>query len=352
MSDVLSPPRQPKGRVRIVDVAREAGVSAQTVSNVLNNKPGFGEETKVRVLAAVERTGYIPDQAGRQLRTGQSQRIAFSMATEDLNPRNPFALTFLQAVMATASRFNRRVVVYTHDNGAEAAFRADAVGRETDGFVLANAAPGDPRVAILEELHIPYAVMGRTLPHQSQSWVDIDNASAISLAAEHLIQTGRRRIAYADYDSDAHWSSDRMRGVLDTLDRHGLTLRDDWTLRGPIDVLEGRISQLLASEDRPDALITASDSIGILAVNIAHAHQVDVGGDLAITGFDGGVLATTVLPNLTTVEIPVAAIAERVMQTLIARIDGAEAPEAGMIVPTRLAVAGTSVKAPVDSRTD
>lgn len=187
--------------------------------------------------------------------------------------------------------------------------------------------------------------MGRTLPHQTQSWVDIDNASAISLAAEHLIQTGRRRIAYADYNSDAHWSSDRFRGVVDTLERHGLQLRDEWTLRGPIDVLEDSISKLLASEDRPDALITASDSIGILAVNIAHARQVDIGGELAITGFDGGVLATTVLPNLTTVEIPVAAIAEQVMRKLIARIDGSEAPDEGTIVPTRLIVAGTSAKA-------
>ncbi|MBN9225457.1 MAG: hypothetical protein ABS63_08595 [Microbacterium sp. SCN 70-27] len=332
-----------KPRTRIVDVAREAGVSAQTVSNVLNGRPGFADATRERVLEAVERTGYIPDQAGRHLRTGQSRRVAFSMTAQDLDPRNPFSLTFLQAVMQTAAQLNRRVLVYTHEAGADDAFQADAIGRETDGFILANSPPGDHRVAILEDLGIPYSLMGRTLPDQSQAWVDIDNADAIGQAVEHVVGRGARRIAYADYHSDAHWSSERLRGTREALARHGLTLREDWIVKGDIAEIELRLTQVLSGQDRPDALITASDSIGILAVNIGHALGIHVGPELAITGFDGGVLATTVIPSLTTVEIPVAEIADRVLRRLIAQIDGtAFNPRQGEIVATRLVRGGSA----------
>lgn len=346
MSNTAESPPSTRGRAertRIVDVAREAGVSAQTVSNVLNGRPGFADATRDRVLDAVKRTGYIPDQAGRHLRTGQSHRIAFSMTAADLDPRNPFSLTFLQAVMRTASDLNRRVLVYTHDEGSNDAFRADAVGRETDGFILANSPPGDHRVAILEELRIPYALMGRTLPDQTQSWVDIDNAAAISQAAEHVISRGAQRIAYADYPGDAHWSRERLRGVRETLVQHDLELLPEHIVTGSIIELEPRLRELLSSDDRPDALITASDSIGILAVNIGHSLGIDVGRDLLITGFDGSVLATTVIPNLTTVEIPVAEIADRVLRRLITRIERPESNDSrGEIVDTVLQLGGSA----------
>lgn len=329
-------------RTRIVDVAREAGVSAQTVSNVLNGRPGFSDATRARVLAAVEDTGYVPDQAGRHLRTGQSRRIAFSMTEENLDARNPFALTFLQAVMTTAADLDRRVLVFTHASGSVEAFRADAVGRETDGFILANSAPGDYRVEILEELGIPYALMGRTLPTQSQEWIDIDNAAAIRRAVDHAVARGFRELAYADYGGEAHWSLERLRGVREGLAAHGLTLSDERIIRGPIDRIQKRLTRMLEKDAVLDGVLTASDSIGIMAVNVAHAAGRDVGTDFAVTGFDGGVLASTVIPNLTTVRIPVAEIARRLMVGLTELIDTGKRWPAGEIVDTELVIGGSA----------
>ena len=340
MSDALPPHRRGSSRPRIVDVARDAGVSAQTVSNVLNDRPGFTPETRERVLAAVRSTGYVPDPAGRHLRTGRSRRVGFSMSRSDLDPRNPFTLAFLDAVLSTAAQLDQRVLVYTHDVHVDGAFRADAVRGETDGFILANSAPGDPRVAILEELGIPYALMGRTLPTQAQAWVDIDNAAAITSAVDHVIAAGRSRIAYVGHDSDAPWIRERELGVVDALGRHGLSLPDPWRLTGSVAELRDRLDGVFAeAETRPDALVTASDSLALLTVDAARRHGIAVGPELAVTGFDGGALATLARPHLTTVEIPVPAIADRVVRRLLARIDGDDDAASGEIFATRLVVA-------------
>ncbi|MEV8240767.1 LacI family DNA-binding transcriptional regulator [Microbacterium testaceum] len=340
MPAALPPRRRAGARARIVDVARTAGVSAQTVSNVLNDRPGFTPETRDRVLAAVRSTGYVPDPAGRHLRTGLSRRVGFSMSRDDLDPRNPFTLAFLDAVLSTASARDQRVLVYTHEVGADDGFRADALRGETDGFILANSTPGDPRVAILDDLGIPYALMGRTLPSQAQAWVDIDNAAAIAPAVEHLIDTGRSRIAYVGPDSRASWIGERHRGVVDTLRRHGLPLPEEWNVTGPPGDVRARLEALLAADQaRPDAIVAASDPLARVAVDVAREHGLAVGTELAVTGFDGGVLATSTTPHLTTVEIPVPEIADRVVRRLLARIDGTDEAASGEIVDTRLVIA-------------
>jgi DNA-binding LacI/PurR family transcriptional regulator len=329
-------------RPRIVDVARAAGVSAQTVSNVLNDRPGFTDITRDRVLQAVADIGYVRDAAGRQLRTGESRRIAFSMTREDLDPRNPFSITFLEALVSTASELDRRVIALNHESETDGSFAADLAGREADGFILANSSPGDYRVRLLEQQRVPYALMGRTSPDQAQEWIDIDNAAAIAGAVDHVVERGFRSLAFAGFDSDREWLQDRLRGARDRASWHRLPLRDEFILEDSSAGLETRIRDLLSRTDRPDAIITASDSIGLMVVNIAHALDISVGKDLAVTGFDGGALATMVIPTLTTVRIPVPQIARRLMRRLVEEIQRGHSGKPGEIVPTELIIGGST----------
>lgn len=323
-------------RPRIKDVALVAGVSAQTVSNVLNDKPGFTEETRDRVLQAVAEIGYTRDAAARALRTGQSRRIAFSMNRDNLDPRNPFALTFLQAAMTTAAELDRRVIVLMHEHEEDGSFAADLADREADGFLLANSGPGDYRVRLLEAAGVPYAVMGRTAPGQSQAWIDIDNAAAMADAVDRVVEHGFRRVAFAGYATGGEWLQHRLSGTRERLAHHGLELPEGFVLEAALPELEPWVRALLLRDDRPDAVITASDSIGVMVVNVAHSLGLDVGRELAVTGFDGGVLATTVIPPLTTVGIPVAEIAGRLMHRLVDEIERGRTDAPGEIIATAL----------------
>ncbi len=338
----MSPRRGALPRPRIVDVARAAGVSAQTVSNVLNDRPGFTDATRDRVLTAVREIGYTPDTAGRQLRTGETRRIAFSMTQEDLDPQNPFIVQFVQALVTTASEVDRRVIMLDHESEADGSFAADLAAREADGFILANSEPGDYRVALLEKFQVPYAIMGRTAPEQSQTWVDIDNAHAIGTAVDHVVERGHRSLAFAGYRTERDWLHERRRGMRERARYHGLIVPEDFILEDSSDGLVPRIRALFERDDPPTALVTASDSIGVRAINIAHALGLNVGRDLAITGFDGSALASMVMPTLTTVRIPIPAIAERLIHRLSDQIRHRPSNSTGEFIPTELVVGGST----------
>jgi DNA-binding LacI/PurR family transcriptional regulator len=330
-------------RPRIVDVALLAGVSRQTVSNVLNDRPGFTGDTRERVLRAVAETGYTRDQAARSLRTGRSRRIAFSMTPEDLDPRNPFSLTFLQAAVTVASELDRRLVVQLHPTEDDGSFRTDIGAREADGVVLTNSAPGDYRVAILEELSVPYALMGRTLPHQAQPWIDIDNAVAIGTAVDRVVGRGFRDVSYVGYgDNGEDWMYDRRRGVVERLAAYGISLPDQRNVQGSLSELGTKVRELLRSPEPPNAVITASDSIGVLVINVARELGLNIGTELVVTGFDGGILSTTVLPTLTTVGIPIATIADRLIRHLVEWIDSGKPQQLAEVFDTVLLDGGSA----------
>jgi len=334
--------RTKKQHVRIKDVAELADVSAQTVSNVLNGRIGFTPETRDRVMQAVEATGYRPDPAARNLRTRRSRRIGFSMSEENLDPRNPFALAFLQEILSAAHELDRRVIMLLHDTEADGTFRADVDAREVDGFILANSAPGDYRVSMLTEHHVPFALMGRTEPGQPQPWMDIDNFAAIAPAVDHLVERGHREFAFVGYAGEQHWNRDRLNGVRHRLASHGLTLPDDRVVESTLDAAEGGLVRLLRQTDRPTAVITSSDSLGVLAVGTARAVGLRVPEDIAVTGFDGGVLANSTMPPLTTVRIPVARIARELMARLESDIELGASTAGGEIVETELVIGGTT----------
>ena len=325
---------------RIIDVARLAGVSAQTVSNVMNGRPGFTAATRDRVLAAVTEVGYSPNPAARHLRTQEARRIGFSMTSDNLDPRNPFALSFLSAVINTAADAQRRVVVLMHEEH-DGSFAADVSGRDVDGFVLVNSSPGDYRVGLLAQHGVPFALMGRTRDDEPQPWVDIDNRAGIGHAVDHLVGRGITSFGYVGYDGPAYWDRERLEGAHAGLARHGLTLPDEHVLLGTLDRLDKPVRRLLRSPHRPQALITASDSLGVLVVNAAHAESIRIPDQLAVTGFDGGPGSRIVFPHLTSVRVPIVKIAQMVTQRLLTEIEGrSDAP--GQTVGTRIQQGGTT----------
>lgn len=329
------------GRARLVDVARLAGVSPMTVSNVINDRVGFTEETRRRVLDAIAETGYQPNRAAQHLRTRRSQQVAFHLTGEQLDLRNPFSLSLLKPLVRAADAHQYRVTVKTHPVASPEEFRSDVLAGHVDGFILSDCDLGDYRAAILTELGVPFVVMGRTLPEQPQAWVDIDNRAAMAEMVDHLVERGHTRFGYLGYDDDHYWAVDRRDGVRDRLAHHGLRLPPSRVLRGGPDEIRGLVRKVLTGRHRPTALVTGSDSIAVAAVNVAHSLGLDVGSDVAVTGFDGCSLESIVDPTLTTVQIPVLAVAEALMTRFVRETSGTSG-EPGTILPTHILRGGSA----------
>src|SRR5512132_1125447 len=192
---------QGKARSDINDVARLARVSRQTVSNVLNNRTGYSEDTRARVLRAIEELDYQPHRAARSLRSQRTMQLGYHMPGEQLAAENAFVLGFIQALVRAAANHGHHVLVFTEQGDELEVFRELVAIRGVDGFILSGSRGDDPRARYLHQAGVPFAVFGRTAPGLPQTWVDIDSVAAASSAVDYLVGRGHETFAYVGYDS-------------------------------------------------------------------------------------------------------------------------------------------------------
>ncbi|SPL89870.1 Transcriptional regulator, LacI family [[Actinomadura] parvosata subsp. kistnae] len=221
-------------KVTIADVARYANVSRQTVSNVLNSPEVVKEETRQRVLDAVEALGYRVSAAARQMRTGRSRLLAVRIETTQ-DGMNVFD-RFLHGLTESAARSGYRVLLYTAaDDRAEIDTIDQLLGEfEPDGFVLTSTHHGDPRAAWLAGRGLPFVSFGRPwgAPEGVHPWVDVDGASGTETATRHLLDAGHRRIGFIGWEPGSGVGDDRRAGWERTLAAHGSTPASSWRPTG------------------------------------------------------------------------------------------------------------------------
>ncbi len=232
-----------RSSLSIIDVAKLAGVSRQTVSNVVNERGGFSDETRDKVLRVIAETGYKPNRAARQLRTNRSRHIGFPLHTGHVDPRNPFTLLFLKAVADAIKPLGHSLIVFACGDDDRETFRSWARSGEIDGFVFDRVVPGDYRTRVLAELGVPFSVMGRTGEAEAQSWVDTDSRSGMMSLVDYLVGRGRRRFAFVDNGGSEPWVVDRVAAAAERVAEHGLALPESMVVRGDYDVLARRSGQ-------------------------------------------------------------------------------------------------------------
>jgi DNA-binding LacI/PurR family transcriptional regulator len=326
-------------QVTIQDVALAAGVSRQTVSNVLNSGGRVGEAAKARVLDAVAALGYHPNHGARSLRSRLTRQIAYVMPRIQLRPDNYIMQQFLQALAAASARRSYSMVIAVPDGDPRDDIRRLIASRSVDAFLLSELQPADPRVIMLAEAGMPFACFGHIGPSLPQHWVDIDNREATSVAVDHVLSRGFGRLAFLGYRSGNHWDTERVAGFETGLARRGIDAgRADMLL---VDDASARkkVRSLLSHarpDARPDAIVTSTDRLAAVVYSVAAELRLRIGQDLAVTGFDGSIAAGLMHPRLTSVAIPVDDIARRVVARALRQIEHGPDQRPGDVVPAIL----------------
>jgi DNA-binding LacI/PurR family transcriptional regulator len=334
---------QGRARADINDVARLARVSRQTVSNVLNSRTGYSEETRHRVLRAIEALDYQPHRAARSLRSQRTMQLGYHMPGEQLAAENAFVLGFIQALVAGAASRGHHVLVFTEQDGELEVFRELVAIRGVDGFILSGSRVDDPRAGFLAEAGVPFAMFGRTAPHLPQSWVDIDGVAAIRTAVDYLVERGHQAFAYVGYDARNYWDVDRLEGFRKGLAGHGIRVEERAIVQGhSLEGFHDEVLRLLGRKRRPTAIVTGSDVLAAVTVNAATAMGLRAGRDVAVTGFDGGFVRLMTEPVLTSVRIPVDRIAAELIRRCLREIDQGPTGDPGLVVPTELVRGGSA----------
>jgi DNA-binding LacI/PurR family transcriptional regulator len=332
-----------KARSDINDVARLARVSRQTVSNVLNNRSGYSEDTGARVLRAIEALDYQPHRAARSLRSQRTMQLGYHMPDEQLAAENAFVLGFIQALVRGAAHRGHHVLVFTERDDELEVFRELVAIRAVDGFVLSGSRVDDPRARFLAEAGVPFAMFGRTASDLPQTWVDIDGVAAAGAMVDHLVVRGYRQFAYLGYATKNYWDIDRLQGFRRGLANHGIRVAERSIIRvRTTESVHRAVRRLLNRKRRPTAIVTGSDVLAAVALNEAKSLGLRPGSDVAITGFDGGFVRQMTEPTLTTVRIPVDKIATELIERCLREIDHGPTREPGLLVPTEIVVGGSA----------
>ncbi len=311
--------RQKHDAVTIQDVATVAGVSAMTVSNVINRKGKVGDATRARIMTIIDKLGYVPSQAARHLVGAAAARIGVLYADVESMFLNT-ALTSIST--ASAQRGLQLLLGKAADMtpaGAETA-AAGLVRSGADGLLLIPpfAELLDSRPSF-QALNVPAAAITTAGPLTNMATVRIDNFLATRTLTELLIARGRRRIAMIAGPARHSDSVAREEGYKAALRTHGMDIDPNYRVEARFTFATGldAAHQLLSLRPRPDAIVAANDDMAAAVLWAAHSQGLSVPGDLAVTGFDDTLVATRVWPALTTIRQPIPEMAASALDMLI-----------------------------------
>ncbi len=336
------------GRATLNDVARLARVSRQTVSNAINAPDLLRPETLAHVQAAIEELGYRPDRNARSLRTRRSGLIGF--CTHRPRPDRLWGIfdRLLHAVADAARREDYHVVVFTPENEEREldTYAGMLRTRNVDGFILTDVAADDERPGWLRRQGAPFVSMGRTSDSRDP-WVDVDGAAGVAEAVGHLVALGHRDIAFLGWPEGDRVGDERVSGWRAAIAHHGLAgtvtiMRDHDTLTTGYRAA----GHLLDAPEPPTAVVAASDTMAVGALQAARTRGVTVGRDLALVGFDDTPSAALLSPSLTSLAQPLEKVGHLLVENMAAQLAGRRPEPLQTLLEPMLMVRGSSCPPP------
>ncbi len=328
------------------DVARLAGVSPRTVSNVVNEFPLVSDEVRQRVQRAIKELGYQPNVVARNLRRGRSGMLG--LAVPELSM--PYFSELAEFVIAEARRRSYTVVI--EQTGGYPArdrqlLKQNERGHLFDGLIFS------PLALTLAEIQrsaggIPVVLLGEHVAGGPHDHVGIDNVAAARDATAHLIELGRRRIAAIGHQGKSAGETGQLRsaGYREALRAAGLPVRTSLIVptasfhRGSG---AAAMERLLRLPSPPDAVFCYNDLLAIGAMRTILSSGLRIPQDIAVVGFDDIEDARYTFPSLTTISPDKEDIARLAVARLFGRLNGDKATPASRRVEYRLVIRESTI---------
>ena len=338
--------------MKLKDLADSLGLSQTTVSRALNGYPEVSEATRRRVLEAAERYHYRPNPSARRLATGRAGAVGAVLPTDRNLLVDPHFVEFLAGLGERLVDDEMDIVLSPARGGDETGtYRRIVAGNRVDALILSGPLVEDERVALLNELGLPFVVHGRTICSKPYAWLDIDNEGAFHQATNHLLDLGHRRIALINGSTRFTFAVNREQGFRRALTERGLTpdarLIGDGTMT---DEVGYRLTErFLAEEPRPTAFLVSSMMLAFGCLRVIRSAGLTLGRDVSLIAHDDVfpfLNADRMVPPLTTVRSPIRAAGTRVADMIIDLLRGREAETIHELWPVELVIRASTGPAP------
>ncbi len=314
---VRKPSRRSRTKVTIDDVAHRAGVSAMTVSRVVNAEKNVHPTTRELVLSVVRELNYAPNLAARSLAKADDIQVGLIYG----NPSGAYLSEFLVGALDESTSRGAQLVL-VKSQGVDAQAAEDAVQRLIAGGVT-GAVLTSP---LSESRHVSERLAAAGIPsvgvatgcfRGDVSCVRVDDRQAAYDMTRLLLELGHRRIGFIKGHPNQTASAERLAGFETAVAEHPdcevAVAQGYFTFQSGLEAAE----LLLDGQPRPTAIFASNDDMAAAAVSVAHRRFLDVPNDLTVVGFDDTAVATTLWPALTTVRQPVSAMAAMAIDLLL-----------------------------------
>ena len=326
-------------RLTLDEIGKLAGVSAATVSRVINNYPHITPERRERVQKVIAQTGFQPNPIARSLASHRTNiiglvipNVAHAVFTD------PYFPNLIQGITQASNQRNLTLALFLFHSMQEETRTIQSILNNTllDGLIITADRKEYSLVPQIAKQELPFIVVGRPESTEGITYVNTDNIAGGYLATEHLLRLGRRRIAIISADLNTA-GDDRYTGYRDALRDHNVSFDTSLVARGDFSLESGYSAMQQLLPEHPDAVFAVSDNMGLGAQRAIRDAGLSIPQDIAIVGYDDLVPALQAEPQLTTIRQPVEQMGLTAVELLSDYASSTVAPKS-IIFPVELII--------------
>lgn len=326
--------------VTIRDVAEKAGVSASTVSRVLNGKGTISEKTKKRIFDVMEQLQYVPNDSARSFACGSPRAIALVVDVSNAGAySNSFFNDTVFGIETAAHRAGYSLVVTSAAESVSGVERL-VLGKRVDGVICPDSLVDRAFLKKVGELHFPCVILGQLEGGGVEtSWVDINNTQAGALAVRHLLSKGYREIAFLGGTGADTFSRDRISGYCRELAANGVPDPKGRIIQAAsteMPQIMELVSGFLRRENRPDAIICSGDRLALGALRAAKMLNLRVPDDLGVLCFDNTVITELAEPSITSIDVDTFGLGVQAAGILIDQVENPDTSIRQTLLATKI----------------
>ena len=331
--------------ITIKDVALYVGVSVSTVSKAMNDSPEIPEQTKQKVLKAVKELKYVPNDSARKLKSRVTKRIAFVAHLEE---EGAFTNPHLFEIISASARYMDKkgyccCLINQYGDNVDK-IRHLILQRSFDGFLVHASSFSKAMYKLFGGSNVPYVIIGKPLIDEEKlSWVDNNNEICGAMAAKHLMDIGRKNIAFIGGEKYDDISESRYKGVCGYLKSVNMELAHSFHLRGQSTFEDGAyMASKLLKRQMADGIICANNTIALGVLNYLKT-RVSIPKDVAIVSFDKHPFSQITSPRMTVVDIDMNELGKQATEKLLFKISHHEKENSPHIIKPYLLVRESTV---------
>jgi len=328
-------------------IAELLGISAMTVSRVINNSRNVSPETRQKVLKAIKELKYYPNMLGRALNKGKTNTIGIIIPFTTHIFSTQYFIELLAGIENFCAKNSYDLIFQTKgDEEKEIDYKKPYKERKVDGLIIIAPPVKSEQIKELIDEKIPFVVIDGRLSSNNISFVDADNIKGAEIAVSHLIELGHKRIGFIagwDYVSNG---KDRFTGYKKALKKYNIEFNEKLVFKGDFSENKGyeAVKYFFNLNNPPTAIFAANDLMALGAIRALNSLNLKVPEEVSIVGFDDIPISQYFNPPLTTIRQPIRKMGEKAAEILIKKIKKELNTEEKFIFPIELIIRKTTAK--------